>query len=48
MLDQEDAKKFLTTSALLYLAPDRPEVKFAVKECMRKASAPQQADLGRL
>ena len=48
-LEPRLAKTHLSVGALLnYLAPDRPEAQYAIKEVMRRASAPVTADWARL
>ena len=49
LLDEGLAKLYLSVGALLnYIAPDRPEMQYAIKEVMRKASAPTLLDMKRL
>ena len=49
LLDESDAKLFVSVGALLnYIAPDRPEMQYAIKEVMRKGSCPSHYDFKRL
>ena len=48
-LSTEEAKMFVSTAAVLnYIAPDSPDIQYAVKECLRKSSNPSRADMLRL
>ena len=48
-LDEAGAKLFVSVGALLnYIAPDRPEMQFGIKEVMRRCSCPTESDLKRL
>ena len=49
LLSEDEAKVYVSVGALLnYIAPDRPEMQYAVKEVIRKSSAPSKGDLKRL
>lgn len=49
LLDEAASKRYVSVAALLnYTAPDRPSTQFAVKECLRKSSAPTVPDETRL
>ena len=48
-LDEPDSKLYISVGALLnYIAPDRPELQYSIKEVMRKASNPTHLDMKRL
>ena len=45
LLSEADTKRFMSVAAMLnFLAADRPDAQFAVKELMRKMSCPTEAD----
>ena len=48
-LGEDGKRRFLSVAAILnYVCQDRPDVAFAVKESMRRSSAPTEADESRL
>ena len=46
-LDEAEKRRYLSVGALLnYVAPDRPELLYPVKECLRTASASAASSSG--
>ena len=48
VLSEDERRRYVSVGALLnYVAPDRPEILFAIKECLRASCAPTVADMTR-